>query len=241
MNLFVGTAGWAIPNAHARDFPSDGTGLQRYAAVFNAVEINSTFYRTHRSGTFERWRDSVPDGFRFSVKVPKAITHEHRLIDAERAFGDFVLSVAALGDRLGPLLLQLPPKFAFDRSGIEQFLKSVSELGKWSLMLERRHASWFSNEADDLLRAANIARVGADPQRVPGALLPVGARHSTYLRLHGSPCTYFSSYDDEYLGAISSQLGSAIGPRWCIFDNTASGAAVGDAIRLMHMLQARER
>lgn len=119
-NLFVGTAGWAIPKAHAHHFLSGGTGLQRYGAVFNAAEINSTFYRTHRSATFERWRDSVPDGFRFSVKVPKIITHYKRLSGAERAFAEFALSLSSLGNRLGPLLLQLPPKFAFDSSELRR-------------------------------------------------------------------------------------------------------------------------
>ena len=77
----TGTAAWSIPKEHAAPFPVAGSHLERYGAVLNAVEINSSFYRPHRTTTYERWAASVPEDFRFAVKVPKAITHEHRLKD----------------------------------------------------------------------------------------------------------------------------------------------------------------
>jgi uncharacterized protein YecE (DUF72 family) len=235
--LRIGTAGWAIPRDHAQSFPTEGSGLTRYSAVFNATEINSTFYRSHRTSTFQRWHDTVPDGFCFSVKVPKIISHELRLVEAGRAFGDFASSLAGLGRKLGPLLLQLPPKLAYQEDVVRAFLESVKLEGPWELVVEPRHETWFGADPEALLRAYGVARVGADPERVPHALSPGGSRALTYLRLHGSPRVYFSSYDDAAIDAACVQLHKAPGPAWCIFDNTASGAAAGDALRLLALTE----
>ena len=223
--LRIGTAGWAIPKQHSSAFPADGGGLRRYAAVFNAVEINSTFYRVHRASTFERWADNVPDDFRFSVKVPKLISHEKRLVGAGREFESFVSSLSVLGSKLGPLVLQLPPKLAYDEATTTAFLDAARGTGAIELVIEPRHETWFRPDAQALLEAYGIARVGADPERAPGALQPGGSRHVTYLRLHGSPRVYFSAYDDTFIAGICETLTATDGPAWCIFDNTASGAA----------------
>src|SRR3954449_13476072 len=106
--MWIGTAGWSIPKEHAAPFPPTRSHLERYGAVFNAVEINSSFYRPHRRATYERWAASVRDGFRFAVKMPKAITHERRLRDAGELLNRFLSEVAGLGPKLGPLLVQLP-------------------------------------------------------------------------------------------------------------------------------------
>jgi uncharacterized protein YecE (DUF72 family) len=231
----IGTAGWAIPKAHADAFPSAGIGITRYASVFNATEINSTFYRVHRPSTFERWHDSVPEDFRFSVKVPKTISHEMRLVGVGHEFEEFASSLSGLGHKLGPLLLQLPPKLVYDEAVVRTFLDEVGRIGSWQLVIEPRHATWFASAVDALLVAYGIARVGADPERASGALRPDGSRSVTYLRLHGSPRVYFSSYDDAFLGRIRGILHRVGSVAWCIFDNTASGAAAGDALRLMNV------
>ncbi len=109
----VGTAAWSIPKLHAQAFPEEGSHLERYGAVLNAVEINSSFYRPHQRSTYERWAGTVPDAFRFAVKVPKAITHERRLADTDALLDRFLSEVSGLGKRLGPLLVQLPPKLSF--------------------------------------------------------------------------------------------------------------------------------
>jgi uncharacterized protein YecE (DUF72 family) len=109
----VGCAGWSLPIAHSDRFPAEGTHLKRYAARFPAVEINSSFYRPHRPATYARWATSVPEDFGFSVKVPKAATHEHRLENVNDVLDDFLAEATQLGDRLGPLLVQLPPTLSF--------------------------------------------------------------------------------------------------------------------------------
>src|ERR1700744_6501821 len=108
--ICIGTAGWNVPAQYATAAAGEGTHLQRYARVFNCVEVNSSFYRPHRLATWQRWADSVPDGFRFSVKVPKAITHEGALACSRETLQKFFGEVSGLGDKLGPLLVQLPPK-----------------------------------------------------------------------------------------------------------------------------------
>src|SRR5258708_2979797 len=101
LDLRVGCAGWSIPKKQAHHFPGAGSHLERYAGRFNAVEINSSFYRPHRPTTYARWADSVPAGFRFAVKVPREITHERRLVDAAEGLDRFLAEACALGDRLG--------------------------------------------------------------------------------------------------------------------------------------------
>src|SRR6476661_8928978 len=111
--IYVGVAGWPIPKPHAGLFPVEGSHLKRYAGRFNAVEINSSFYRPHRPATYARWAASVPADFRFAVKVPKVATHERRLVDVNDVLDSFLAEATQLGERLGPLLVQLPPSLSF--------------------------------------------------------------------------------------------------------------------------------
>lgn len=106
----VATAGWAVPRAVADAFPGEGTGLERYAARLNAAEINSTFYRSHRPSTYARWAATTPADFRFSIKLPRGISHEARLVDAQDLIAKFCDEAGHLGAKLGPLLVQLPPQ-----------------------------------------------------------------------------------------------------------------------------------
>ena len=121
----VGCAGWAIRREHSGRFANIGTHLQRYATLFNCVEVNSCFYRPHRFSTYERWAASVPDDFRFAVKLPKVITHELRLVGAEPALEQFLGETSGLGIKRGPILVQLAPSFAFDADSAEPFFKEL--------------------------------------------------------------------------------------------------------------------
>ena len=117
----IGCAGWSIPSRHASLFGPGDSHLSRYATRFDIAEINSTFYRPHQPKTFERWATSVPRHFRFSVKLPKAITHEARLHGTGDALTAFFDSLAGLGSKLGGVLVQLPPSLAFDARLAERF------------------------------------------------------------------------------------------------------------------------
>jgi uncharacterized protein YecE (DUF72 family) len=236
---YIGTAGWSIPRAQRQRFPPGESQLARYSNVLPAVEINSTFYRPHRAGTFERWAASVPRTFRFSVKLPRAITHDQRLADSARLVKDFLASLEPLGSRVGCLLVQLAPSLGFDARVARAFLTVLRKQFDRSIALEPRHASWFESRADRLLNDYEIARVAADPPRAAGGGEPGGWRGLAYFRLHGSPRTYYSSYDGDYLDAIAVELRDLRRrriPSWCVFDNTALGAAAGNALSLIERL-----
>ena len=232
----VGTAGWAIPRAVADRFPSEGSGLQRYAAVFNAAEINTTFYRRHKAETFQRWADTTPDGFLFAVKAPRTITHERRLIDVASLLSDFFGDIGNLGDRLGPVLIQLPPTLTYDEALAGRLFRQVRELSAGAIALEPRHATWFESDAEAMQIAHGIARVAADPAKVPAAGRQGGWSGLQYCRMHGSPRMYYSAYGEAELDRLAGDLRAGSGDAWCIFDNTASGAAAADAPRLRDRL-----
>jgi uncharacterized protein YecE (DUF72 family) len=239
--IHVGCAGWSLPRASWPEFPADGTHLQRYAARFNAVEINSSFYRPHQAATYMRWAASVPAHFRFSVKLPKTITHQQRLRECDELIDTFMAQVSGLGDRLGCLLVQLPPSLHFDSDSAALFLRQLRERHGGAVALEPRHASWFTPPADALLQTWQVGRVLADPPVVEASRQPGGFTGLVYVRLHGSPRMYYSAYERTFLDALTGRLDMAAqsgASVWCIFDNTAEGHAVTDALYTTQQLAA---
>ncbi len=247
-NPHIGTAGWSVALDHAAHFPADGSHLQRYSQVFGCVEINSSFHRSHRRSTWERWASTTPDDFRFAVKVPKRITHEAKLRNAGALLLDFMQEISGLNagaePKLGPLLVQLPPKLQFEEGVVREFLGTLRELHNGPVAMEPRHASWFTGEADSLLREFGVARVAADPPAgSPLAAEPAGDPALRYWRLHGSPRTYYSNYEDDYLAALAGLL-QADRKRlpksdvWVVFDNTALRHATVNALKLRELLEA---
>ena len=235
----VGCAGWSLAKKLQPLFTDRGSHLATYATRFPAVEINSSFYRPHRPATYARWGGAVPPDFRFSVKVPKAITHERRLAGAEAPLAEFLAEVTALGERLGCLLVQLPPSVAWDAAIARSFLELLRRAHGGPVALEPRHRSWFGPEPEALLRSLEVARVAADPAVVPEAAEPGGWSGLVYYRLHGSPRMYWSAYDPSRLDDLADRMRSAAAagsPAWCIFDNTAADAAIPDALALLERL-----
>ena len=235
--IYLGTAGWNIPREAKGFFPAEGSHLERYAARFNAVEINSSFYRPHRAQTYERWARTVPDEFRFSVKLPKQITHKQRLIDAGPHLAGFLSQTTSLGSKLGVILIQLPPSFAFDNAVARSFFQELRRQYRGAVAFEPRHATWFTTAVDTLLMEFQVARVKADPAPVPEASEPGGWPGIVYFRLHGSPRIYYSQYEEPFLGEVAADLSGRAGEKWCIFDNTALGFAAGDALRFSQLMR----
>jgi uncharacterized protein YecE (DUF72 family) len=234
-SLRIGTAGWTLPREWREQFPGAGSHLERYAERFAGTEINSSFYRPHRRTTYARWGSSVPEDFRFAVKVPRAITHDQRLVAADVLLEVFLEEARGLGARLGALLVQLPPSLSFDAGIAEEFFGTLRGQYAGDVACEPRHETWFGAGAERLLASFSVARVAADPARWPAAAVPGGWPDLVYLRLHGSPRMYYSAYTPEFLDATATLLRAhlARGARcWCVFDNTALGAAAGDALRL---------
>ena len=236
--IFIGTAGWSIPRAAARHFPGEGTHLHRYARVLRGAEINSSFHRPHAAATYARWAASVPAGFRFAVKIPRAITHEGELRAARPLLDRFLDESAGLGRKRGPLLLQLPPSLVFDRRVAARFLDLLHSRFDGRVVCEPRHPSWFAAAAEALLVRHEVARVAADPPPVPGADLPGAWPGLVYYRLHGAPRKYWSRYEPGVLARLASAI-RRVPSRvdvWCVFDNTASGAALENAWELSLLL-----
>jgi len=232
MSLLVGCAGWSLPKDRITSFPLTGTHLQRYASQFNAVEINSSFYRPHRKSTYQRWADSTPSDFRFSVKLPKQISHLNRLADSELELDQFLDETSGLGAKLGAILVQLPPSLNFKVAIMERFFRELRGRTDTPIVCEPRHATWFGTEAEYLLIEYAIDRAAADPSVVPKAADPGGAAKNLYFRWHGSPRMYYSAYDQTALHQLATRVLARAGllnDAWCIFDNTAIGAAIDNA------------
>jgi uncharacterized protein YecE (DUF72 family) len=229
--LRIGTAGWAIRREHQAVFAGDGSHLARYARVLNAVEINSSFYRPHRASTYARWAKETPKDFSFSVKMPRAITHHARLLDARESLREFFEQCGALDKKLGCVLVQLPPGLSFEAKTAGSFLGDLRNIHDGRVALEPRHATWFSKPAEALLARFKIARVAADPAPASlaentAASLPGGWNGFEYWRLHGSPKIYYSDYDADFLESLARRVSP---DAWVIFDNTALGHATENA------------
>jgi uncharacterized protein YecE (DUF72 family) len=225
----IGLAGWSNPPSQKKSRHSSQTHLEYYAEHFSCVEINSSFYRPHRKATYSSWKLATPRAFRFAVKMPRSITHESGLRGTKREMLEFFAGVEALQPKLGVVLIQLPPNLEFQANRAKAFFKSIPRLHGTEIACEPRHASWFTRAADAQLRRLDIARVAADPARVPEAGRPGGDLRFAYFRWHGSPHMYYSSYSTMQLNRFAAEVKAAPGGGWCIFDNTARYAAWDNA------------
>ena len=229
----IGTAGWAIPKALADRFPKEGSGLERYSKVLDITEINQTFYRLPRPSTFQKWADSTPEDFRFSVKLHRSFTHFRKLRSTE-GLEEFCQTVGHLGKKWHALLVQLPPSLNYEPQTVENFLQKLKELYDGHIAIEPRHESW--RDAEELLAKLGVARVAADPPRYQDDSLPGGYRGFAYWRLHGSPKIYYSEYDEQFLRSLAKKIEEGPSEQVVIFDNTASGAALKNALELKELI-----
>ena len=231
----IGTAGWTIASRYQDTLASGGSHLERYAQRLNAVEINSSFSRHHRTQTYARWMSSVPAHFRFSVKVPRTLTHDGELTPQPEVLDQFIEEVLGLGRKLGVLLVQLPPRLEFDKSVARAFFRVLRKRINVKVACEPRHPSWSSGSANSVLVEYEVARVAADPPPWPGAGEPGGCERFAYFRWHGQPRKYYSDYDVERLASLQQRM-SVVGERasdvWAIFDNTVLGCALGNALTI---------
>lgn len=167
--LYVGTSGWSYSDwegsVYAPGTPA-GSRLAEYVKQYATVEIDSTFYGTPRRSTVERWRRVAPEGFLFAAKFPQEVTHERMLSDCREEAETFVRTMSELGDRLGPLLLQLPPSFTVEGMGaLEDFLSVLPDGFRYAV--EVRHRSWLDSDLPKLLREHNAALTLVDYPRMP--------------------------------------------------------------------------
>lgn len=233
---FIGCAGWSLSSANKHLFPSRSSHLESYAAVFPCVEINSSFYRLHRADTYARWRESVPESFRFSVKLLRTVTHIKRLQGCEQDLQDFMQSVRLLEYKWGCLLVQLPPSLPYHQDHAQSFFQRLRELTEVLIACEPRHPSWFQPQVLEWMSSLGVIYVDADPPIVQSNKVIGSQETNEYIRLHGSPIMYHSPYSESFLEQLACRVRTAHATGrqcWCIFDNTASGAAVENAHSLL--------
>jgi uncharacterized protein YecE (DUF72 family) len=231
--IHIGIAGWSNPPQERMNRAAGLSHLQHYAERFNAVEINTSFYRRHKQSTYARWSESTPAGFRFSVKVPRSVTHDCALRSCRKELTQFLLEISGLGPKLGVILVQTPASLAFDARSANRFFASLCCAAPCRVVCEPRHPSWFSPRAASTLARYGVARVAADPAKVAAAAEPGGAADLVYFRLHGSPRMYYSAYSCAYLRELRLKIRTQSGAEaWCIFDNTARHASWDNALQL---------
>jgi uncharacterized protein YecE (DUF72 family) len=167
--LYLGTSGWSYADWEGTLYPEGlpaGARLAEYAKHYPTVEIDSTFYGAPRRSTVEKWREIVPEGFLFAAKFPQEVTHEKYLVGCEEPAATFIQTMRLLGDRLGPLLLQLPPSFSVEGMGVlEDFLPVLP--GGVRYAVEVRHRSWLGSDLPALLREHGVALTLIDYPRMP--------------------------------------------------------------------------
>jgi len=233
----VGTSGWHYPHWQGKFYPPDlprTRWLAFYATRFSTVELNNTFYHQPLEKTLHAWRDTAPPGFTYAVKANRYITHIKRLNDVAGPVEKFTGRVALLGDRLGPLLYQLPPGLKRDDGRLERFLALLPP--QLQHAIEFRHRSWLDDTVYAVLRQHNVAFCIFD---LPGFRAPpVATADFAYLRFHGSVSLYGGSYTDGELKSWAMEIKRLGAPTvYAYFNNDADGFAVDDALTLKKMLE----
>lgn len=238
--LFIATSGWHYGHWIGPFYPE---GLRKsalfeyYATRFDTVEINNSFYRLPEEKTFMHWREEAPKGFVFALKSSRLITHVKRLKDPEASLKLFLDRAALLGDKLGPILFQLPPRWKRNIERLESFLKALPPGQRFAF--EFRDPDWFHVDVYGLLREHNAAFCIYDfdflqsPREVTADFV--------YIRLHGPDGKYRGQYSDEALEGWADFMRSWQGrlkALYCYFDNDEAGYAARDALRLKELVGA---
>jgi uncharacterized protein YecE (DUF72 family) len=239
----IGTSGWHYDDWRGRFYPESlprVKWLEFYTGRFPTVELNNTFYRLPSETAFKNWRDSSPASFVFALKMSRFVTHIKRLKDSREAVGNFVARAKILGEKLGPLLYQLPPSLHRDDETLSSFL-SVLPRG-YRHVIEFRHKSWLVEEVFARLRQYQAGLCIFD---LPDFTCPLLATAGfAYIRFHGSDRLYSSLYSDEALAGWAekiAELARNLESVYIYFNNDVSGFAVDNALTIRDYLEKVRR
>jgi uncharacterized protein YecE (DUF72 family) len=239
LRYYIGTSGWHYDHWQHLFYPdklAKAKWLEFYARYFDTVELNNSFYRLPSERAFASWRDSSPGGFTFAVKVSRFITHIKRLKDSQAPLDTFVSRAKILGEKLGPLLYQLPPNMHRDDDRLESFLPILPREIKH--VLEFRHESWLNDRVFEIMRRYNVGLCVFD---MPDYRCPLLATADfAYVRFHGSSRLYSSCYSDDELAGWAKRiagLASEVKAVYIYFNNDAEAFAVRNAITLYKYLE----
>jgi uncharacterized protein YecE (DUF72 family) len=235
--IYIGTSGWSYDHWEAIVYPSGLSGeqrLHRYAQRLPAVEINHSFYQLPEALALARWRETVPEGFRFAVKASRYITHMKKLKDPESTLPGLLERVDRLGDRLGPLLFQLPPRWRFNGARLEAFLEGLP--AGYPAVFEFRDPSWHNEQTIELLERYGAGFVVYELEGFESPLWVTGDQ--AYVRLHGPDGAYRGDYPEATLATWAERLqawareGYTV---YCFFDNDEAGYAAKNAETLRRL------
>lgn len=239
-DVHVGCSGWVYRHWRGTFYPEklpQKLWFNHYAAEFDTVEINASFYRVPLLKTFEGWREKAPPGFRYAVKVNRFITHNKKLLDCEEPLAEFIGLARSLGEHLGPLLYQLPPSLHRDDRRLASFLERLPP--DLQHVVEFRHPSWYSEEVLALLDRRGIGFVAHDLTALASPRWASG--RTAYVRFHGTGGKYWGRYSAEQIAGWADWLGeqrSAGRSCWAYFNNDIHGHALEDARALRHAVAA---
>jgi len=244
--VLVGTSGWNYEDWKGPFYPESLpriNWLEYYVRNFQTVEVNATFYHEMKESTYKKWRETTPPDFCWAVKAHHFITHVKRLRDAEEPLKRFFRSMSILGDRLGPVLFQLPPSLAFDRTVLEEFVAALRSARSSAdpavgsrCAIEPRHASWMRDEALECLRALGLGFCISDT----GGRYPYREAVTadfTYIRLHGPTTLYSSSYSDAQLESWATRVAALDKDAYIYFDNSLMAYASSNALSLKRLME----
>jgi len=237
---FIGTSGWAYKHWRGGVWYPEGLRQKDEFAYhtrqFDTVEINSTFYHLPPEATFAGWAEKSPPGFVFAVKFSRYLTHMKKLADPQEPLQLFLGRAAAMGEKLGPVLLQLPPSLQLDTGRLTALLALLP--GDRRFTFEFRHESWFCEDIYGLLRQHNAALTISDTPRYP--LVERVTADFVYVRLHGHERLYASNYSDEQLREWAGKMMRWMAQKrdvYAYFDNDAHGYAAWNARTLRGMVE----
>jgi uncharacterized protein YecE (DUF72 family) len=236
--VHIGCSGWVYRHWKGDFYPDDlpqKRWFEHYAAAFDTVEINASFYRLPLASTFDGWREKAPDGFRYAVKVNRFITHMKKLIDCEAAVDEFIALARPLRHTLGPLLYQLPPSLHRDDARLDRFLSRLP--ADLEHVVEFRHRSWYDPAVLALLDRHGVGFVTHDLVGLQSPRWSSG--RTAYVRFHGTGGKYRGRYGEdalaEWAGWLRDQRAEGRSG-WAYFNNDIGGDAIADALALKAML-----
>ncbi|MCU1309135.1 MAG: hypothetical protein JWO20_260 [Candidatus Angelobacter sp.] len=238
----IGTSGWHYKHWLGSFYPEKlpfSKMLQHYWEHFDTVEINNSFYMLPQVSTLEGWRAATPRNFKFAMKASRFLTHNKKLKDPENALNNFLPRAEALGEKLGPILFQLPPKWKVNRERLEELLQTLPTYHRYAF--EFREPSWINPEIYDVLRKYNAAFCIYE---LAGFRSPIEVTADiVYVRLHGPGDRYQGSYDQKTLAAWAKRIenwaarGKSV---FVYFDNDQAGYAAENALTLKRMVASSQ-
>jgi len=209
------------------------------AERFTSLEIDGTFYGSKPRSVFEKWAEQVPPGFRFAVRGHRYVTHYRRFKDVRESIVRLKDSAEGLGEKLGPILWQTPPKMSLDEDRLRSFVEDLRVWDTARHVLEFRHDSWFIPSVKKILQDANVAIGVSDGEGIP--LWSDVSADFAYVRLHGRPLIYRSDYSGPQLRAWLDRVCAwRAEEAYIYFDNDVEGHAPHNAVNFLEKLREGE-